>query len=1191
MKKRKKLVSYQPGGQSCGEGMQWNDELQTCVPIYNYDVVPLKSATDHTFDSTAGFKDIKGNFVPYKNANTDAIQKGFTYNSDGGYRKPVVTENRNNLQYSEFFQGLNPLLDATRFVGNAVQNVNAEQEDQNTLRKARYKNSRYSINETGFNNVPVYLEFGGKSKKQAGGKTPIHTSNPNDPRLKAYKDSLRVYNYVKGFNSIQDQFPKSITSNDDEKKAFEISKVLDKFQSTPEAEKAIKLTFDKNYHVPIIRSTTSGSTMDILQEKGVFPKPVQPVVYQKPKMIGIGKDPKTGQPIKMYDSALPNGNDWEPYNPPTPQRPKGALTNPYLQTPYLSGDGNMPTPNSSAIPIQGYKYDPTQKTKYSLTNHQGQTTYYPNKSMLKDDIFQKAAKNVSSQEGDDYMTATGYYQSGGEIPNPGYGMLNDGTIQDALKYAKNLKIHKNGNFKGLIPADSWNDDVLNYVDKFKNVKRNGERFIKVRGKLPNINTVQYTPEPLPPTAYTLQNGGDFVNNTGYLKGEKTANNPINIIPSNLITTENMAFPIMANGVLLHPNTGKYKFNSSYVVEKPAMRKGGKMKKYQAGGEDEVPQVDSANPQAANAMLEQGEVFQQNDGSIQKVGEDQPTHDQAGGGSPQPNVDRVLEDTGDKRNDKVSKLLRIKPKEAKALTGINIKSSITHSKLYEKVVEKDAKDIKGIEKKIEKNLEYAKNNGGIYAQNALEENMKLLLTAPTKQERFDDLYAHQEAKKQAAGISDEQNGKTGGSMNFKSGEAYKKWLAYGHIHGDFANTPGNQKVAIKGKSHKVKHNMKYGGDPAYKYQVGGDTPVDNRIISGIQGRRRDRYTGVLPPYPSTFTNYYDTQQNKQYTAPDWITPEQFYGTPGLKEYMSTLNDLNGVDNDMQKADDTQWGYRHQAALQKFFPNGKPATQVTPTAPTTSAVQAPTSNSKYTLPAETKPSTVNVGLGWSGGYGNLMGYIDSFGRIPVGLEQLDAQPVRFHEEDVRPTINANNADFNAASAQLPQNGVGFANSANLQGQKYRYNNQAVAAVETRNKAKEDQAEVINAQAQAQIDQANVGLRDQFTNRVLLGKEKQRQQKAEYLNGLFKAIDERNAFNRNANLALSLTPFFNENGQFNGNKYNISANYTDQGGNRVEYIDDKQSGQQFRVIYDKSGKLISSSKVVQDNKGAKNYNIPLK
>lgn len=43
------------------------------------------------------------------------------------------------------------------------------------------------------------------------------------------------------------------------------------------------------------------------------------------------------------------------------------------------------------------------------------------------------------------------------------------------------------------------------------------------------------------------------------------------------------------------------------------------------------------------------------------------------------------------------------------------------------------------------------------------------------------------------------------MNFKSGANYKKWLAYGHMHGDFAKSPGNTPVSIKGKSKQITHN--------------------------------------------------------------------------------------------------------------------------------------------------------------------------------------------------------------------------------------------------------------------------------------------------------------------------------------------------------------------------------------------------
>jgi hypothetical protein len=46
-----------------------------------------------------------------------------------------------------------------------------------------------------------------------------------------------------------------------------------------------------------------------------------------------------------------------------------------------------------------------------------------------------------------------------------------------------------------------------------------------------------------------------------------------------------------------------------------------------------------------------------------------------------------------------------------------------------------------------------------------------------------------------------------TMNFSSPEAYKRWLAYGHMHGAFEKSPGNTPVKIAGKSHKVEHSKK------------------------------------------------------------------------------------------------------------------------------------------------------------------------------------------------------------------------------------------------------------------------------------------------------------------------------------------------------------------------------------------------
>jgi hypothetical protein len=73
--------------------------------------------------------------------------------------------------------------------------------------------------------------------------------------------------------------------------------------------------------------------------------------------------------------------------------------------------------------------------------------------------------------------------------------------------------------------------------------------------------------------------GGMINNTGYLKGSQTDTNPMNIIPSNYITTNGMSRPITAMSDTgdqrnLYPNTGNYAFGGNYVMEKPMYQDGG-----------------------------------------------------------------------------------------------------------------------------------------------------------------------------------------------------------------------------------------------------------------------------------------------------------------------------------------------------------------------------------------------------------------------------------------------------------------------------------------------------------------------------------------------------------------------------------------------------------------------------------------
>lgn len=76
-------------------------------------------------------------------------------------------------------------------------------------------------------------------------------------------------------------------------------------------------------------------------------------------------------------------------------------------------------------------------------------------------------------------------------------------------------------------------------------------------------------------------------------------------------------------------------------------------------------------------------------------------------------------------------------------------------------------------------------------------------------------------------------KQGGAMNFKSNAAYKKWLAYGHASGEFAKTPGNQKVSIKGKPKKVQHRN--GGSMYARYLENGGPGDEENTVAAYDGR--------------------------------------------------------------------------------------------------------------------------------------------------------------------------------------------------------------------------------------------------------------------------------------------------------------------------------------------------------------------
>lgn len=588
----------------------------------------------------------------------------------------------------------------------------------------------------------------------------------------------------------------------------------------------------------------------------------------------------------------------------------------------------------------------------------------------------------------------------------------------------------------------------------------------------------------------------------------------------------------------------------------------------------VDEVEQTNMQP-NAELEQGEVFQQQSGDIQKVAENEPTHEE--GGSMQADVHRVLEDTSDKRKDKMSKALRVTPAEAELIVGFKPKSTTSHSKLYELAHKKNEAELKRTEVLIGKNLDFIKyNNGGKYAQNSAEENLKILQTAKRKEDIFNDIFDHQEnIKQQEAMLTEQKQMQYGGVPKYAVGGADEAYYDVDPYTGGVTKTPkGNNNAYNKDKNYLKR----------WEAVIPGVSKLNNKEAQAAI------YSYTLKNNPDAIKQMWEadgnTAQGRRNHNFDQFTTNGVFNA-GVLDDKNMLGDLSDA------YVDGMFGRRQleppapvAATPQKSYgftgpvDDNNPAPVVRPAVVEPAKAALPT----YTQPKPITPSELHSPLGLSGGLGNVLGYIGASGRTPVDLEQLDRTPLRVHEVNPLPTLLENQGAFNAAIEQLPNNGVGFANTANLAGQKYKVNNQVLGQYENTNKQKYDQVDQYNDQAQYQLDGTNLQLRDQFVNRVLTGEEKQRLQKQEYANSFFKAVDERNAFDANGNLALKLSPYFNAKGEFNGNDYNINAKYMAETGNTFKYDTDTK-GNVYKTMYDKNGKIIPNSRIITDKSASKN------
>lgn len=447
-----------------------------------------------------------------------AKEQGWNIDGDNMFRKNVITDGVNQT-FNPMFQKFNGALDLTQLIANGVGDLHTNSDEKRRLEEARYKSSRYNVDETGVNNLPVYLKTGGKLSYFPYGGGPLTVEGAKEilrdgtahgrPLTERQK---RYFGYIAGGGTPKKQQGGNLTPNQFRAAYMQYSDSLENNVHPNELKTGpnsfIKLTptdkakLEKRYN----DRTSNNFFMSFLNSLSAAVQNPEDLVYGLktagsphyiPKQQGGG-----GKPHKQAGGTFK------------------VLNKDIHVDPHYSND----------------IYKATQEAK----------------------IFMQS-KGMANWE-DAYTTDVPQYIDSA-TGKPNVPIKTKPLPTSIPSYIQDSDIHSDGSLYWYV--DPYTGDVHDFNNKVRRPQLNKD--------------------------IAVHQTGGVINTTGYLKGKATNKNPMNIIPSGNITTENMAFPILANGVPLYPNTGEYNFNSKYVVEKPMrrmMKKGGKLIMCQDGGEVE-----------------------------------------------------------------------------------------------------------------------------------------------------------------------------------------------------------------------------------------------------------------------------------------------------------------------------------------------------------------------------------------------------------------------------------------------------------------------------------------------------------------------------------------------------------------------------------------------------------------------------
>lgn len=522
---------------------------------------------------------------------------------------------------------------------------------------------------------------------------------------------------------------------------------------------------------------------------------------------------------------------------------------------------------------------------------------------------------------------------------------------------------------------------------------------------------------------------------------------------------------------------------------------------------------------ANVEAEEGEVYEDRDGNYNKIADDAGRHEQ--GGVKLANVNRVLEDTSDKRKDKNSKLLKMSPADIEAMFGFKPKRPMSHAAAFEYVNEQYDKDRKRYTDAMSslsdrKNLDkYMQNSATLDAQN--------IQTVPDPSEVFDALYMHQEAIKEAGGIADDggNKAKKGGKYKYQTG-------------GEVPFNPYSGGATPRGRTTPA------GNSNAFAFQGGLPALIQKWQQAGFD------MTGVNTPsqfQERTYDQLLSTPEGRDVLRDMW---NQGNTAKGIKQNLLTdrypTGNFKGSDLTDADLSTLRAAYADNLLGVRTITPSVVRTDIPGTPPQSPPVMVPTPPNPGVVIPPRRPdqphSRFYEPTYWDELAPGALSLADSMNREPELYNPAEFHQLRYKLQDPSAAMAANQADYNAAAETIGNTpvgtGVALSNLSNLTAQKYKANNQIMGQYDNQNANIKNQEILYNTQVRDKQSLADAQSRGEYYRNVLLSRDNQRLQRLKAIEDLGRVAQLKRRQNRSGNLILQTTPAFDQYGEYNGYQY---------------------------------------------------------